>query len=156
MLDVFLHSEGLAVMEADSSIIARLRLIALRLARRMRQQASEGGTITPSQLSVLSVVHRRGPLRLGDLADRERVSKSTITRIVARLEADGYVERWADPEDGRSSLVVVAPRGERFLETATNRADADLNRQFAKLSGEDQAAIAAAVPAFERLFAVRA
>lgn len=142
--------------ETDPSTVARLRLIAVRLARRIRQQASEVGTMTPSQMSALSVVHRRGPLRLGDLAERERVGKSTITRIAARLEADGYVERWADPEDARSSLVAVTPHGERFLETTTERADAYLNRQFALLSSEDQAAIAAAVPALERLLAVRA
>jgi DNA-binding MarR family transcriptional regulator/MFS family permease len=103
--------------------------------------------MTPSPLSVLSAIHRRGPLPLGDLADRERVSKSTITRIVARLQADGYVERRADPEDGRSSLVMATPRGERFLETTTNRTDVYLNQQFADLSGEDQVAIAAAMRA---------
>ena len=82
---------------------ARLRLSATRLARRLRQEAGTG--LTPSQLSALATVHNHGPLTLGSLAEREQVAPPSITKVVAKLEADGLLQRSPDPTDRRVSHV---------------------------------------------------
>ena len=89
----------------EAEIAARLRLSATRLARRLRQESATG--LSPSQLSVLAVVHNRGPLTLGELAEVERVAPPTISKVVAKLEADGLLQRQVDPTDKRVSLVRV-------------------------------------------------
>ena len=71
---------------AEEELAARLRLSATRLARRLRQEADAG--LTPSQLSALAVIDRQGPLTLGALADHEQVAPPTITKVVAKLEAE--------------------------------------------------------------------
>jgi DNA-binding MarR family transcriptional regulator len=56
--------------------------------------------------------------RLGTLADRAQIAKQTATALVDRLERAGYVERVADPSDGRARLVRMTPRAEAALPIA--------------------------------------
>lgn len=132
--------------------VTRLRLAVSRLARRIRQEAAGG--VTPSQLSALSSIGRLGPLRLGALAEHERVSSPTLTRIVAALEEAGYVVRRPDPADGRCAQVALTGAGERTLEASRHRADAYLADRISELSGEERDTIAVALPALERLLEV--
>jgi DNA-binding MarR family transcriptional regulator len=45
------------------------------------------------------------------LAERAQVSKQAMAQLVAHLEAHGYVERVADPDDRRAKLVRATDRG---------------------------------------------
>lgn len=133
----------------DAATRARLRLVLVRLARRIRQEAGAG--VTPSQLSALSCVARLGPLRLGQLAEHERISKPSVTRIVANLEETGYVERRRCEDDGRSSWVAVTEEGQQVLAESRERADAYLARQLDALPPGDAGAVVDAVELLERL-----
>jgi DNA-binding MarR family transcriptional regulator len=55
-----------------------------------------------------------GPMRLSALAELVHADPSTVSRQVATLVRDGYVERRADPVDGRASLLVVTEQGQRL------------------------------------------
>ena len=57
-------------------------------------------------------------MRMTDIAERVLTSPSGMTRAVARLAEDGLVERERDPDDGRSFLVTLTPRGVRRLRKA--------------------------------------
>lgn len=50
------------------------------------------------------------------LAEFHRVQPSVITRALARLEAGGFIERHADPADGRRAVIVMTDRGRRISE----------------------------------------
>ena len=50
-------------------------------------------------------------LPLGQLAERLACVKSNVTQLVDRLEADGLVNRIADPNDRRSRLAVLTDAG---------------------------------------------
>lgn len=56
---------------------------------------------------------RRGPQRSSALAGNVCVDPSTISRQVAQLVKLGLVERRADPDDGRATLLVATTEGER-------------------------------------------
>ena len=100
--------------ESSEEIAGRLRLSATRLARRLRQEAHTG--LSPSQLSALAAVERHGPLTLGALAEHEQVAPPSVTRVVAKLEADGLLTRQPDPDDRRVTRVLVTPKGRNLLE----------------------------------------
>ncbi|MBT0566156.1 MarR family winged helix-turn-helix transcriptional regulator [Williamsia sp. CHRR-6] len=51
------------------------------------------------------------PLRSGELADVLFADPSTISRHVASLVNLGYVERQADPRDGRATILVLTAAG---------------------------------------------
>ena len=56
--------------------------------------------------------------RVTELAQLAQVSKPTVVYLVNDLERLGYVERVADPDDGRAKLVRLTERGARAQETA--------------------------------------
>src|SRR5437588_10405256 len=82
---------------ADAAILplaGALRLVVMRLARRLRQQADAG--ISLSMLSALATIERHGPMTLSELAGHERVQPPTITTVLGRLEAAGLAARDTD------------------------------------------------------------
>src|SRR5437763_14089196 len=93
---------------------ARLRIAVARLARRLRQEAGTG--LSPSLMSMLSTVDRHGPVTPSELADREQIRRPTATRLIARLEKEGFLATEVDLADRRSYRVAVTPRGHRLLE----------------------------------------
>jgi DNA-binding MarR family transcriptional regulator len=48
--------------------------------------------------------------RVSVLAERARMTKQSMTELVAHLERHGYVERVPDPADGRARLVRLTSR----------------------------------------------
>jgi len=58
-------------------------------------------------------------MRMSDLADAVLVTRSAVTRVVNRLERDGYVEREPDLNDGRGLFTVLTQKGRNALRAAT-------------------------------------
>src|SRR5690349_19952136 len=67
-------------------------------------------------ITLITVPGRR--MRMSDIAERVLTSPSGMTRAIARLEAEGLVEREQDDGDRRSFLVTLSPRGVRRLREA--------------------------------------
>ena len=136
-------------MQVTASLPSQLRLVVMRLARRLRQEAV--GAITASQLSALSTVEWRGPLSLGELADVERIAPPSMTRIAARLEERGWVERTVDPADRRVARLAITDEGRSLLMETRTRRDAYLARRLRALTAEEREILAQALPLLERL-----
>lgn len=130
---------------------ARLRVAVLRLSRRLRKHDLAG--LTPSQLSTLSYVGQRGPVRLGDLAAAERIAPSTLTRLVNVLEERGYLLREASPDDARAFLVTVTKAGLDVLERIRSEATSLLADILLTLPADQYKALQEALPALEQLSA---
>jgi DNA-binding MarR family transcriptional regulator len=134
---------------SQADLAVRLRLAIARTARRLRQQAGE--ELSPSQVAALATIDRHGPLTPSELATRERIKRPTATRVIARLEESGLVGRTRDPEDGRSSLVALAPAGRELLERVRTRKDAYLSRRLRELTPDERATLDRAAAILERL-----
>jgi len=134
--------------------VAELRHTTLRMSRRLRKLAGSG--LTPSQLSALATLERHGVMPIGELARREQIGKSSVTRLAARLEALGHVYRFVDPSDRRVFMVRLTQQGVTFLAEAGDRQNSYLARQISSLDPDDQARILAALPALAKMLEVRA
>ena len=64
-----------------------------------------------SALALLMVIGEQGQLRPADIAERQQVDPSLITRQVRDLEGQGYVLVEEDPQDRRAWLVSLTPEG---------------------------------------------
>jgi DNA-binding MarR family transcriptional regulator len=142
-------SETDARVEAAPELSARLRLAIARTARRLRQEA--GGDLSPSLASALATIERHGALTPSEVAEHERVRRPTATRIVARLEEAGLVERANDPSDGRVSLVSASADGRALLRRMRTRKDAYLSRRLRDLEAKEVAALERATEVLERM-----
>ena len=92
------------------------------LGRRLRLERS-ATALTALELSVLGLLHRRGPLSPGELADAERVQPQSLTRTLAGLEEAGLTWRQPDPADGRRSLLAITECGHAALRTEMGQRD---------------------------------
>jgi DNA-binding MarR family transcriptional regulator len=64
---------------------------------------------------LLKCLHNEGSMRASAVADCLRSDPSTVSRQVAALVRDGLLERRADPDDGRASLLVLTPKADALL-----------------------------------------
>jgi DNA-binding MarR family transcriptional regulator len=136
--------------EADTA--ARLRAVVGSMSRRLNA-AARGSGMTPSQLSALGVLARRGPLRLSELADIEGANPTMLSRVVAALDEQRLVRRRPDPADRRAGLVEVTAKGRRSWESMRDLRGRLLLDALTTLDAGETAALQAALPALESLAA---
>lgn len=75
--------------------------------------------MTMSQGWVLVHLYRENGLRQSDLAERLEVATVTTSKLIDRLEARGYVERRADPNDRRSNRVFATDQAKAIVKILT-------------------------------------
>lgn len=81
-----------------------------------------------------------GPSRSSALAEAVFSDPSTVSRQVAGLVKDGLVERRADPEDGRASVLVATEAGRRLLRERLRMRNEAIARMFGAWSEPDRLA----------------
>jgi DNA-binding MarR family transcriptional regulator len=135
----------------DEALVSRLSLSVTRLARVLRQQ--ESTSLTPALAATLAIVVRDGPISLSDLAAVERVSPSTMTRLVRGLEERGLVERVIDPADRRVHHIKMAKQARKAIESYRSKRNAWLLEQLDLFSAAERQRLAAAVEVLEGLAA---
>lgn len=81
------------------------------------------------------------PLALSELAAFQNCVRSNITQLVDRLEADGLVERVADPADRRSVRAALTTDGEERQAAGAAEIEAIASGFAQALSADDRAAL---------------
>lgn len=102
-----------AMVDADA--LSQLGASLRRISRRIDRQVSIGG-LTSTEVSVLASIARRGPLGVGELAAREGINPTMLSRIVGKLEAADLVRRQPSIADRRAIEVVATRKGARMRE----------------------------------------
>ena len=67
--------------------------------------------------NVMAHVRHEG-IRLTELAEQAGVTKQAMSELVDDLERLGYLERTADPADGRAKLICFTKKGRAAVKTA--------------------------------------
>jgi DNA-binding MarR family transcriptional regulator len=106
--------------------------------------------VSRTEVGVLRVL-RAGPRRITELAAEERVTQPAITLLVNRLAERGWVERVADPSDGRAVLVSLTESGEEVFERLRSEYRALLHEEMASLEDGEVETLAAAVAILDKL-----
>ena len=131
---------------ADDVSSQLIRLLRLMERRQAQYQAEHPDAVERATYYLLVHLVKGGPQRAGALAESVHSDPSTISRQVAHLVRLGLVERMADPEDGRATLLTATDEGrrvfeenrrmriERFAEMLSDWAVED-RRRFAELLG---------------------
>ncbi|MEX0427478.1 MarR family transcriptional regulator [Nocardioides sp. DS6] len=118
---------------------------------RLIREISTAGGVSPTAASVLARLGREGPTQVSELARATGVSQPAMTQLVTRMERDALVARTAAEDDRRVVLVGLAERGKQVLDERRAERAGVLDALLDELEADDQAAIAAALPALERL-----
>jgi DNA-binding MarR family transcriptional regulator len=133
----------------DTNLLAsELRLVLGQLMRRLRAEHR----FSLSQGAVLGRLDREGTMSIGDMAVAERVRPQSMTQTIADLEADGLIDRRADPSDGRRTLVGLTDNGRQTLQEDRRRREGWLAGSIADdLSTGEQQVLMQALDLLRRL-----
>jgi DNA-binding MarR family transcriptional regulator len=93
-----------------------IRLLRLMERKHAQYQAEHPDAVERATYMLLVHLVAGGPRRAGALAEAVHSDPSTISRQVAHLVRLGLVERTADPEDGRATLLAATAEGQRVFE----------------------------------------
>jgi DNA-binding MarR family transcriptional regulator len=102
--------------------------------------------------AILYHVVTLGPLRSGALADVVQVDPSTASRQVNALIRDGLLERHADPDDGRASLLLPTELGRARHADHIARRDAHYRAMLADWTPTERAEFARYLARFTAAF----
>jgi DNA-binding MarR family transcriptional regulator len=136
----------------DIETAARLRAAIGRLSRRLRPTAAGAAAgLTPTRVTVLLDVVRRGPARLADVASAEGINPTMLSRVVADLVETGLIERANDELDRRTVWVKATPAGRRLAERMRRERTDAVNVALEGLSEAERQMVQRALPALEAL-----
>ena len=99
---------------ASECIAVRIRLLN-RTVTSIFDEALRPLGVKVSQLNVLIVVAKRGPMPPGDVARRLNMEKSTLSRNVDRMRARGWL-KVSEGESGRKQILELGPAGRKLIE----------------------------------------
>jgi DNA-binding MarR family transcriptional regulator len=108
------------VSDADRPDTGNLGFLLAKASQRWNELLAEAfaargfGEVRPSYGSVLLPLFEEDGLRMGQIAERARLSKQTMTTLVRLCERDGLVFRETDPYDGRAFRIQLTERARGF------------------------------------------
>lgn len=121
-------------------LMGRVKRLSVHLLREVETVLLEHG-LSSSAFDVLATLRRSGaPYRLspGELLTMTMVSSGTMTNRIDQLEKAGLVERLHNPEDRRSVLICLTPKGLGIVENAVTAHVENQHRLVSPLTEEEQ------------------
>ena len=115
-------------------------------------RACEGTGITPEDFAFVSIIGGREPVTPTEIAREFGLSLSTVLFRATRNVELGFVERVANPDDGRSFLLRLTPAGKAAWARAgknLHRIVESLTRRLDRPASEIQEALRALQAAFD-------
>ncbi|WP_432535140.1 MarR family transcriptional regulator [Kineococcus arenarius] len=133
-----------------ASTAQRLRVVAARIDRLSTREVLSG-TLTRTQFLVLGAMARHDRLRVSDLASREGLNQTMVSRTLSGLEQSGWARRSPDPTDGRAVVAVITTEGRRLHERLQEERSALIQEYLDGLAPQAASALATALPLLEDL-----
>ena len=145
---------------ADAGLLALAQDFreALRHSIYLVRRLDADGELSAAQLSTLKMLQDAGSdsdggrgVRVGDIARNLGVKVPSATEQIIKLERAGLARREPDPRDSRAVRVTLTDAGLAAVASANESRNAVMAGILATLSGDDRAALAAALPVIGRI-----
>lgn len=122
-----------------------------RLVRRKLWAGLTKPRLRGAQAELLRVVTERPGIGVSAAAKELYLAANSVSTLVNQLVKAGLLRREADPRDGRVAMLYPTPACRERLRSWDARRTALFHARVRTLAAEDQAALAAALPALRRL-----
>lgn len=108
--------------------------------------------VTPTQFDVLATLGDSEPIPTRELGERSLVSRGTLTSVLDRMEAKGWLVRQRSPHDSRSILVGLTPEGQAVYERLFLPYVRHMRGLIAQLTPEEQTILQLLTDKLARVF----
>jgi MarR family transcriptional regulator, transcriptional regulator for hemolysin len=121
-----------------------LKEVSRRYVLRFEQNA-RAISLTLPQCKTLVRLEKNEGISQARLAELAEVEPMTMVRLLDRMEADGLLERRADPADRRARCLFLTPKARPVLERIWRLAEATREEAFVGISRSDREIFLAAL-----------
>ncbi|WP_329494465.1 MarR family winged helix-turn-helix transcriptional regulator [Kitasatospora herbaricolor] len=143
------HREPLPAVEHArllTDVVTRLR----RALRSSIRTDYPWESLPMAQIELLQTL-AAAPLRVGELAARQRLAPNTVSGLVSKLLDAGFVDRQPDPGDRRTARIALTDDGHRQLADWQHAHERRIADALDSLTSADRDAVMAALPGLESL-----
>lgn len=138
-LDALEHEIGVMIRRAKRVVTARA--------------AQVHPDLYPASYLMLGLLRDRGQLRASEVCDVFAIDKGAVSRQVQHVVELGLVERTADPDDRRASLLALTEMGRERLAVVDERRRDLLRQRVDDWADSDLADLVATLARYNALFA---
>ncbi len=108
--------------------------------------------LTPPQFDIVATLGNTAGMTATELGEKTLITKGTLTGVVDRLAARGWVERVAHESDRRSQIIRLTPAGENLFRTVFPAHMDYLAERFAGTGAAEHARWREALHSLEKIF----
>ncbi|WP_394525693.1 MarR family winged helix-turn-helix transcriptional regulator [Lacrimispora sp. JR3] len=94
--------------------------------------------LTSAQFAALEALYHKGDLTINEIMDSILSTSGNMTVVINNLEKDAMVERHPNPNDKRSCIIAITPKGREKIEEIFPRHLEDLADSFMGLEEEEK------------------
>ncbi len=111
-------------VEHSENVLAAVHVLSNRITRAFESRIEPRYGISVAEWRVLLSLFAASGWTAKDIHQQWAMDKMAVSRAVRRLEEDGRVKRHRHPEDGRSHVLIITPRGTRLVKKILPTAEA--------------------------------
>jgi DNA-binding MarR family transcriptional regulator len=93
--------------------------------------------LTMTQFDIVATLGNQPPMTCKELGEKTLVSKGTMTGVLERLEAKGFIEKLMNTDDGRSYKIGLSKAGNKLFQKVFPEHVEYLGKAFVKLSKKE-------------------
>ncbi|MHB1084822.1 MAG: MarR family winged helix-turn-helix transcriptional regulator [Thiobacillus sp.] len=108
--------------------------------------------LTPPQFDIIATLGNTAGMTATELGEKTLITKGTLTGVVDRLSARGWVERVAHESDGRCQIIRLTRSGEGLFAKAFPAHMAHMGTCFAGVTAVEHTNWQASLRSLERVF----
>jgi DNA-binding MarR family transcriptional regulator len=126
--------------QIDSTVAEKLSNNVERLYQQLRNVPLPE-RVTPERLGVLRTIESAAPVSVTRLAELHSVRPTTMSRMLAGLEGEGWIGCRGNKSDRRGKLISLTARGRVVCRTSIEQSLATLTAVLAQMSSADHDAL---------------
>ena len=111
----------------------------------------KNANLTPTQFSVLEVLHTKGSMRINNLIDSLLATSGNMTVVLRNMERNGWISRGKDDKDKRAYLVELTDQGRALIEDALPKHIKRVEQAFSVLTEAEQKELITLLKKFKNL-----
>ncbi|MCC6500851.1 MAG: MarR family transcriptional regulator [Anaerolineales bacterium] len=108
-------------------------------------QFAKGTGLSMPQVSILMQLHHKGACGISTIGERFDISNAAASQLVEKLVQGGYVNREEDPNDRRSKLLNLTPKGLELLQEGMEQRHRWLDGLLKNLSTDEKSKVSEAL-----------
>lgn len=119
-------------------LASELRTIVSRLMKKLRSKSSVTGRLSLTERSVIKTLDQHKELLPSELAAMEKVTTQSMSQILNRLFALGYISRRSSDTDKRKIIITLSAGGRDLLHQTRNERDEWLSKAISETFSENE------------------